>query len=158
MLSCKSMSKVNFKEFVAQCVEELRLKTEAHDGVWRLSEADWELDQDAGTIVFTTPNGIVATCPVQIIGTYDSLAESWMWGWDHPSVDPALQLHAKKVRALGLKNNREELTTQKINITESEAWELTALACKINEAQGAYRGPAGSTFVYVTFGTPTLNK
>jgi len=152
------MPKVNYKSLVAQSLEELRLKTEAHNGLWHLGEADWELDQDHGNIVFTSPNGIVATCPVQIIGTYNTLDGTWLWGWDHPSVVPALQTHAKKMRALGLKNNQQQLINQKLTITESEAWELTALTCKINDAQGAYRGPAGSTLVFVTFGNPKLSR
>ena len=31
-----------------------------------------------------------------------------------------------------------------------------ALACKLNDAQGGYRGPAGSAMVFMTFGEPTL--
>lgn len=152
------MPKVNYKSLVAQSLEELRLKTEAHNEVWHLGEADWELDQDHGNIVFTSPKGIVATCPVQIIGTYNTVDGTWLWGWDHPSVVPALQMHAKKMRALGLKNNQEQLMNRKLTITELQAWELTALACKVNDAQGAYRGPAGSTLVFVTFGSPKLSR
>jgi hypothetical protein len=53
-------------------MEELRLKTAAHDGAWRLGEAAWNVDQETGTIVFTRSDGITATCPVQIIGTYNT--------------------------------------------------------------------------------------
>ena len=64
------------------------IKTAAHDGTWQLGKADWDIDQDAGTIVFTSPKGITATCPVQVIGTFNTEDDTWLWGWDHPSVDP----------------------------------------------------------------------
>jgi hypothetical protein len=149
---------LDFDTLVEQGMEELRLKTEAHDGVWHLSEADWDLDQDAGTIVFTSPKGITATCPVQIIVTYNTKNNTFMWGWDHPSVDPSLQRLAKLARAYGEKHGIDILTSQTLECTEEGAWQMTAFACKLADAQGAYRGPSGPTYVYVTFGTPGLVK
>jgi len=35
---------------------------------------------------------------------------------------------------------------------------MAALACKLCEAQGVYRGPAGTAFVFMTFGTVELNS
>src|SRR5262249_33019081 len=147
-----------YRSLVEQSMEELRLKTAGHDGIWRLSEADWNVDQDAGTIAFTGSDGITATCPVQIIGTYNTQDGTWLWGWDHPSVVPGLQEHARRVKVYGQQHGIERLTTQKLECEEAEAWEFTALACKLCDAQGAYRGPAGSTLVFMTFGTVTLSK
>ncbi|MBW4684284.1 MAG: hypothetical protein KME40_04130 [Komarekiella atlantica HA4396-MV6] len=151
----------NFSEFhtlVEQSMEELRLKTEAHNGAWRLGESSWDIDQDAGTVVFTRPDGITARCSVQIIGTYNTQDSSWLWGWNHPSVIPALQSHARQVQTYGEKHGIEYLTTQKLSCTENQAWEFTALACKLCEAQGAYRCPTGSTLVFITFGQVTLSQ
>jgi hypothetical protein len=147
-----------YTTLVEQSLEELRLKTAAHDGAWRLSEADWSVNQDEGTILFTRPDGITATCPVQIIGTYDTQSGTWLWGWNHPSIIPALQEHARQVRAYGEQLGIERLTTQEAVCDESEAWEFTALACKLCAAQGAYRGPAGAVFVFMTFGTVSLSQ
>ncbi len=149
----------DFDALLDRCMEELRVKTAAHDGIWQLSQADWDLDQDAGTIVFTSPKGITATCPVQIIGTLNTADGTWLWGWDHPSVDPALQAHARLCRDYGERHGIEVLTAQKLqNMSEDDAWQLTALACKLADAQGGYRGPAGQTLVFVTFGEPALRK
>jgi hypothetical protein len=147
-----------YRQIVEQSMEELRLKTAAHDAAWRLGEAAWDVDQDAGLIVFTRPDGITATCPVQIIGTYNTADGTWLWGWDHPSVVPALQDHAKQVRAFGEKHGVEKLTTKKLRCEEAEAWEFAALACKLCNAQGAYRGPADATMVFMTFGDVQLRK
>jgi hypothetical protein len=147
-----------YRRLVEQSVEELRLKTTAHDGVWRLGEADWSVDQDAGVIVFTRSDGITATCPVQIIGTYNTLDGTWLWGWDHPSVVLPLQEHARRLKELGEQQGFQKLTTQKIKCSESEAWEFVALACKLCDAQGGYRGPSGTTLVFMTFGDVRLSK
>src|SRR5262249_35377582 len=110
-----------YRQLLEQSMEELRLKTAAHDGTWRLSEADWSVDQDAGTIVFTRSDGITATCPVQIIGTYNTDDGTWLWGWDHPSVVPALGEHARQVRAYGQQQGSAQLTTRTLACEEDEA-------------------------------------
>ena len=143
---------------IQQSIEGLRLQTTAHDSTWHLGEASWSVDQGSGNIVFVSPHGITAPCPVQIIGTYNSLDNTFLWGWEHPSVLPALQEHARKVKAYGEQHNIAELTTQKITCTETKAWELTALACRLNEAQGAYRGTSGTSTIFMTFGTVSLSK
>jgi hypothetical protein len=40
---------------------------------------------------------------------------------------------------------------------EARCWEFTGAAFMC-EAQGAYRGPTGTTYVFVTFGEPRLTK
>lgn len=147
-----------FKRLLAQSIEELRAKTAAQDATWHLGDSDWNVDQDTGEIVFTSPKGIVATAPVQIIGTYNTRDGTWLWGWDNPSVEPALQQHALEVRAYGEKHGVAQLTTRKLTCTEDDAWMLTALACKLCGAQGVYRGPADTTFIFMTFGVVTLTN
>ena len=144
------------RDLVMQSIEELRLKTAAHDRLWHISEADWSVDQDAGEIVFTAPRGMIATCAVQIIGTFDTNDSSWLWAWDHPSVQPSLAKHASRLREYGETNRVDELTTRKLFTTEEQCWEFTALACKLNEAQGGYRGPTGTVLVFMTFDAPKL--
>jgi Family of unknown function (DUF6882) len=49
-------------------------------------------------------------------------------------------------------------TTPKLVCPEDQCWELAALTCTLCEAQGAYRGPAGTARVFMTFGKVTLTK
>jgi hypothetical protein len=148
----------DYATLLGQSMVELRLKTAAHDGTWHLGQADWDVDQEVGQIVFTTPGGITATCPVQIVGTYNTTDGTWLWGWDHPSVEPPLQEHARRVREYGERHHIDKLTTQKVRCSEDEAWAFTALACKLGDAQGGYRGPMGPTLVFMTFGTVSLSQ
>jgi hypothetical protein len=130
----------------------------AHDRTWHLGEADWSLDQDVGNLVFTTPQGTQAVAPAQIIGTYNTQDGTWLWAWDHPSVEPPLAEDAKKMLAYGQQHGYAKLTTRKLQITEAEAWELTALAFLVCSANGAYRGPAGTALVFMTFGKLELSE
>jgi hypothetical protein len=129
----------------------LGVATAAHNTMWQLGEADWSLDQDAGKIVFTTPQGATAVAPAQIIGTFNTEDGTWLWAWDHPSVVPTMAEHARKVLVYGQEHGYARLTTRKLSCTQEQCWELTALAYMLCGANGAYRGPAGSAHVYMTF-------
>ena len=148
----------DFDTLVAQSMEELRLKTAAHDAGWGVGDADWSVDQDQGEIVFACASGITATARVQIVGTYNSADGTWLWGWDHPSVVPALQEHARRVRDYGKQHGIKRLATSKLACSVDETWQFAAIACKLCDAQGAYRGPAGDAFVFMTFGEVRLRK
>jgi hypothetical protein len=148
----------DFEALVERSMEELRLKTQAHVETWGLGSAErWDMDQDEGLLTFTSKK-VVATTPAQIIGTYSTQTSTWLWGWDHPSVQPPLQDHAKRVRKYGEKHGFDLLTTRKLECDEQQAWEFTAIACHLCDAQGGYRGPAGPALVFMTFGQVTLTK
>lgn len=136
----------------------LEALTAAHEGLWQIGRAAWSVDQDAGTITFNSPKGMVATAPVQIIGSYDTRDRSWLWGWDNPSLQGPLTRDARLVRDFGRRKGYDLLTTSRLICPEERCWELTALACLLTKAQGAYRGPAGTTYVFMTFGQVSLSQ
>jgi len=148
---------MNYRDLIAQSLEELRLKTAARDNVWHLGEADWSVDRENGEIVFSAPNGTIATCPVQIVGTFDTNDLTWLWAWDHPSVQLPLRKHSVRLCQYGEANNIPELTTRQLSATEEQCWKFTALACKLNDSQGGYCGPSGSVLVFMAFGEPKLS-
>lgn len=117
-----------------------------------------EKPKSGGQIKFTSPKGIVATAPAQIIGDYNSADGTWLWAWDNPSIDPKLAAHSKIVREYGEKNGIEELTSPKLSVNEKKCWEFAALACKLGKNQGVYRGPDGDTKVFITFGEVAMKK
>lgn len=137
---------------------DLALKTGLHEQSWQIGGAAWEADLETGIIAFVAPDGRRITAPVQVIGTLDSTNGSWMWGWDHPSVPESLSRHAQALRAYGTERNLPDYSTQVIACDTDKAWDFAALASLLNEAQGAYRGPAGTTLVFMTFGTLTMSK
>lgn len=141
---------------IERALAELQTKTAAHDGAWGLGRADWAVDLPAATIIFTNET-FRATAPVQVVGTYTTQDDSWLWGWEHPSVPPPCALDAQKVKEFAEQHGLGRLLTPKMYCTELDAWAFTALAAYLAEAQGAYRGPTGQALVFMTFGEVTLS-
>ncbi len=140
-------------------VEELKLKTDAHRQAWGLDKiSHWDLSQDSGKLVFSLPDGMKAVCPAQIIGTYNGEDHTWLWAWANPSIDDKLKVDALTLRKYGKKHHIDRLTTRKWSGTEEDAWAMVALAVKLCDKQGAYRGPAGATYVFIAFGEVSLSK
>ncbi len=137
---------------LARSMEELMTKTALHDQLFQIGRADWQLDQDTGLITFTSPRGVVATAPAQIVGTYNTADGTWMWAWANPSVEPKMADHSRLAQADGEKHHLADFTARKYPTTEARCWELTAITCALGGYQGGYRGPAGSARVFVTFG------
>ena len=81
-----------------------------------------------------------------------------MWGWDHPSVDEDKADHAKLAKAFGVEHGLEQYTSRKVECTEDDAWSFTALSSRLANANGAFRGTAGPTQIYMTFGEISLTK
>jgi hypothetical protein len=145
-------------DFIMASLEGLQLQTGAHESLWGLGKSErWDVDLDTGKLTFTFSDKIVEA-PINVIGTYDSLKGSFMWGWDHPSVPKNLQDAALKAKKWGEENSVPMFLQQIVECTEDDAWNFTAVATRLSEANGAYKGQAGTTFIYMTFGKTTMQK
>lgn len=148
-----------FKALLDASMEELKLKTAAHQGGWRLGTSKrWDLAQTKGDLIFTFGDGVIATCPAQIIGSFDSAGGSWLWAWANPSIEDSLKRDSLRVRDYGQRRKIKRLTSAALQCTEADAWLMAAFACKHCAAQGVYRGPAGGAFVFINFGEVKLSK
>ncbi|HET6977556.1 MAG TPA: hypothetical protein VFI24_14595 [Pyrinomonadaceae bacterium] len=140
-------------------IEELKLKTEGHVNIWGLDKIlRWDMTQGSGQIVFSLPDGLKAVAPAQIIGTYNMEDHTWLWSWANSSIREELQVDARKVLKYGEEHHIERLTTRKWVGSEDDAWAMAAVAVKLCGEQGAYRGPSGSTHVFIAFGEVSLSK
>ncbi len=95
---------------------------------------------------------------MQIVGTYNTEDGTFLWGWDHPSVQEPLREHAKLAKKFGEEHNLPDYTNRIVECSEDDAWKFTAVAARLGNANGAYRGPAGTALVYMTFGEIKLEK
>ena len=150
----------DIEAFIAGSIEGLRQTTAAHSATWQLGkEKTWNVDQDTGKVVFSFADGTTATSDVQIVGTWNANDSTFLWGWDHPSVEAPLQLNAARVKAFGELHGNAELSTRKNVCAEARTWDYTALAMRLSEASGAYRAEAApGTWVYLNFGEVTLAR
>jgi uncharacterized protein DUF6882 len=143
---------------MARSIEELAITTAIFDRQFQLGQAAWQLSQGSAVITFTSPTGMIASAPAQIVGTYDTDDGTWLWAWDNPTILPKLAKHAKLTRQYGKRQRISDLTTPKLTIAKKRCWEFAALTCKLGGFQCAYRGPAGRTIVFITFGEVELGK
>lgn len=144
------------QEFVTEARKSLEKLTGIHTATWGLGKAErYDVDLEKGEIVFSFPDKTVAS-PVQVIGTLYN--NSFMWGWDHPSVPANLQKHALKAKAWGMKNGAVQYTTQVTPSTTEEAWDFAAVTCAVANASGVYCAVDGSRSVFMTLGTQKIRK
>lgn len=148
----------DFATLQHESTEELKVKTDAHRQIWADKIERWDLSQESGNLVFSLKDGMKAVSPAQIIGTYNSEDQTWLWAWANPSIEEKLKVDALKLKQYGEEHHIDRLTTRKWVGTEEEAWAMVALAVKLCGEQGAYRGPAGSTYVFMAFGEVALSK
>lgn len=148
----------DFETLCEKAKNDLATKTSAHQAMWGLGTSErWDLDQETGRLAFTFSDKIIS-CEAQIIGTWNSRAKTWLWGWGNTSVLKPLAGVSERLRDYGVRRAIEKLTTAKWTAGEEDAWLMVALAALLFEQQGAYRGPAGETFVFMTFGELTTRK
>lgn len=147
------------EQYIQAAREGLSLQTSSHSATWHLGkEAHWSADLDTGLIVFQFADGMRATAPIQVVGTYNQRDGTFLWGWNHPSVPEPLQKHASLAKQWGDKNNVMNFVTPKVSCSENDAWSFAAVTNRLANANGVYRGPSGTTLVFMTFGEVKLEK
>lgn len=140
--------------------EEAAIKTSVLNDMFGLGDdgGTWSADLDAGLITFETGRGCHLSAPVQVIGTFDTIHSTWMWGWANDSLPDHVINDARRVKEFGALHGVDQLVTGSFVADETDAWDFAGLAMHLTGAQGVYRGPAGRTLVLLTFGTVTASS
>lgn len=146
--------KFDIEACIAGSFEGMQMVNQNHQKNWRLGqEQSWKVDELNGRIIFAFADGAKVSAPVQVIGTYQVRDSNFLWAWHHPVIPPSLSQHTTKVKAFGQTHACDELIQPQSRCTEKRAWEYTALAMLLAEANGAYRVQiAPDTYAFMTFG------
>ncbi|HJV74037.1 MAG TPA: hypothetical protein VJ654_07440 [Noviherbaspirillum sp.] len=143
--------------FLATALARLQTCTAENSQRWGLgTESSWHLDMNAGLLQLNFADGRELHFPVQVIGTYNRRDDTFLWGWDHPSVPEPLRRAAQHVRAYGAREGFDRFTTRTLSCSENDAWDFTAAAAQLDGVTGAYRGDAGGAWIYMTFNARVL--
>jgi hypothetical protein len=147
------------QQFLDQALAQLQKQTAQNSTSWGLGEeTQWNLDMNAGTLRFGFANGRALDALVQVVGTYNTKDDTFLWGWDHPSVPAPLRRAAQCVHDYGAERNIKQFTARTISCSQDQAWKLTAAAAYLDGATGAYRGEDHGTWVYMTFQLPAASE
>jgi hypothetical protein len=148
---------LDFETMLRASMDELLFNTQQHQDAWKFGkEESWSVDPERSELVFTFP-GRKVYAPAQVLGTLHMETGSWLWSWADPSVPDVLQAHALRMREYGEAHGIERLTAPEWPGTECDCWYLAAFSCSLFDFKGAYRGPSGDSYAFITFGEPTLD-
>jgi hypothetical protein len=102
----------------------------------------WDYDADLGTLAFSVPQhepSVVAD--VQLVGSFSTNTGTFQWAWETlDAADPQARA-ASQLRVFGEVRGFRRLTTASWPATETDGWEMTALAAYLCGADGFYRAP-----------------
>jgi hypothetical protein len=142
----------NLEKFLDECFAELQELQLLADEKWGFGDCkDWKVDQKKGTITFTeTSTGHKKVVgKVQIIGSFNSADDTWLWGWANQSIARELRKDAETVKQYGQKHKLKKLTEKGWDGNVEDGWRMAALAAKLVGGQGVYRGPAGKLYIFM---------
>jgi hypothetical protein len=129
--------------------------TEAHLS-WGLgSVRSWDIDPRSGLLTWHLADR-TAIAPVQVIGTYDPATSSWLWAWANNSIPPVMAQDSRVVHDWAEANGHTALTQPRIEADLEKATSMAALALRITDATGYFRGDGGESIPFLTFGAVTL--
>lgn len=140
----------NADQFIEKCFTELQQQTPRQHEKWNLATSSYDVDLHAGKIYFTSPDKKKLEADIQVVGTYNTLDGSFMWGWDHPSVPEGLQKTARAAKEWGMQNMQDIFLAHVVNVPENMAWFFLGVALKLSNADTVYRAKLGTTYVYLT--------
>lgn len=153
-----ALDHLSLDDLFGRALNALQTTTGMLNSSWNLSEMDWTVNQDEGTIVFHRPDGLRAVAPVQIVGSLNTQDGSWLWAGANSSVRDELVEHAQLAQEELRRRGADDLAEDRQPADEARAWEYTALAALLGGVQGGYRGPAGPTLVFMTFGALSIRR
>ncbi|MEI7026515.1 DUF6882 domain-containing protein [Paenibacillus sp. y28] len=105
---------------------------------------DWLFDMENGTLSFLDDRQQeIHRFEVQIIGTHSYRDHTWLWSWanEKSNIPERLLEAARALKAYGIQNGVQELTTPRFLINnELSEWHLALTASGLTEANGFYLG------------------
>jgi hypothetical protein len=126
-----------FNALLDTSMEELRVKTMGHQAGWGLGKANrWSLDQSRGELFFTFEDGSIATCPAQIVGSFDGSEGSWLWAWANPSIADSRKRDSLRVRDYG---EQRHITRLHPFIAAAQGVSGQLLELKLDDSTRTYR-------------------
>ncbi len=139
-----------WEPFVSDAIDELTTKQDQLQDRFDLSKHErWDYDQETGQIVFSNAGVSAVAAHFQIVGSISTVNDTWLWSWANFSLVPEIFERLVSVREFGETQRFPNLTTPKWPATEEDGWEMTAIAAKVLNADGAYRPPSKSGFLFM---------
>jgi len=129
-----------------------RRQTDLRERFYLGDGGDFTLDERSGDVVFSNRTSASLIAKFQIVGGLSIQDKTWTWSWASPSVPESVKERVRIVRAYGEGHSHRELASAAWPATDTDAWEMTAIAAYLLDADGANRlsHDGGTLFMVVS--------
>ena len=86
---------------------------------------------------------------IQFVGSFSQMTSTWLWSWANPSFDLNVKTEMLELKEFGILNDIGKLSQAKWESDEIDGWEMTCVAAKFFDAEGAYRTEEKTGFTYM---------
>jgi hypothetical protein len=109
----------------------------------------YDCDLTRNEIWWSNTEGPRVRAKLTIVGSWSTSSDTWLWAWANPHLSGVEIGQIDKVRSFGEDEGITKLTERKWEAEEVDGWEMTSVAARLLESQGAYRTPnrSGSLFL-----------
>ena len=148
-LSALAQAPVEYEQFLADAVKEFGARSTKFDKEYAIADFDnWDYLQADGQLRFSKGGVTKVVANAQLLGSFSTYSDTWMWSWANSTVDSAVKKDIGKVREFGRAKGYRELIEPKFASDEDHAWKLVAASAQIVGAKSAFRGRIEDGWVY----------
>jgi hypothetical protein len=115
----------------------------AHHNLARYDWNDWQPLPDASPLLVLRKRatGERVALTVQILGTFSTRTETWLWSWGQPEAAERETGRLREIRAYGREQGSLKIACAHWAATEKDVFEMTAVAASFIPCLGEYRLP-----------------
>ena len=140
----------SWQPLLSDAIPELQAKQDHLKEQYGFSEHErWDWDQEKSDIVFSNAGIPALIARIQFVGSISTVSDTWMWSWANSSLNSNIFRDLLTVTTYGETEDFANLTVPLWPAAEVDGWEMTAVAAKILNAQGAYRTPGETGFTFM---------
>lgn len=146
------MNYTEFEKFIDQSTDYLKAKNEEAKRYFGIGDySRYEYDLFTGEIWWSDHDDPKVRGKIIIVGSVSSKSNTWLWSWANPHFDDIELGEIERVREFGEKESISKLIEEKWDADDVDGWEMTSVAARLLESDGAYSSPNDNGGLYLLF-------
>lgn len=138
------MTDEEFQRFIHPITHEAMRKNEQIEKLFNVGTyQQWYYEQSSQKLTFSNGGKVIVEADFQVVGSFSTSSESWMWSWHNESIEEAAKREIYKVKEFCQQLDIRKGVEGYWHADEYDPWEMTALALHVLGYQGSYRCSEG---------------
>jgi hypothetical protein len=108
---------------------------------------DWS--QDSGQLVLSQDGKPGVLAEIAFVGSISTTSNTWLWSWANRSNAELVKGPMREVRDFGDARRYHKLSAAHWDASEPDGWDMTAIAAYLLKAEGAYRIPSPTGYMFM---------